>query len=195
MARPRPSPRHPPPGPRRASHPRRWPDVEPRAAAVRHLHGSAEGRMTYSPERVAHATQKRWGSVSEREHAFWSQVDRSGGAGACWPWGGRTDVGYGRQGATFAHRIAFIYARGPIPEGLDLDHLCRFRLCCNPAHLEPVTRAENVRRQNADTTHPVFCPVGHEYPTFVAGGHRRCRHCQRSRHTIYMRTYRQRAVA
>jgi len=45
-----------------------------------------------------------------------------------------------------AHRFAYEELVGPIPEGLDLDHLCRNKTCVNPAHLEPVTRAENVRR-------------------------------------------------
>ncbi len=58
--------------------------------------------------------------------------------------------GYGRvrlRGRkTLAHRAAYELVRGPIPEGLTLDHLCRNRICVNPAHLEPVTGSENTRR-------------------------------------------------
>lgn len=58
--------------------------------------------------------------------------------------GGKTVRGNPRL--VLVHRVAFELARGPVPEGLVLDHLCRCRTCCNPAHLEPVTPLENTRR-------------------------------------------------
>lgn len=89
------------------------------------------------------------GTVTER---FWPKVERV--EDGCWLWtASLTGDGYGRisLGGKFgpmglAHRVAYELLVGPIPEGLELDHLCRVRRCVNPEHLEPVTHAENVRR-------------------------------------------------
>lgn len=60
------------------------------------------------------------------------------------------DDGYSRiwtdHRPRFAHRVTYEHYVGPVPEGLELDHLCRVRNCVNPAHLEPVTHLLNVRR-------------------------------------------------
>jgi hypothetical protein len=89
----------------------------------------------------------------------------------------------GSEEKSMAHRWSWEYHVGPIPEGLDIDHLCRIRACVNPDHLEPVTRQENIRRAAAVKTH---CPSGHEYApanTYVRPGtvHRKCRACSRER--------------
>lgn len=92
----------------------------------------------------------------------------------CWLWSGFKDEnGYGRvwfgTKGIRTHRLSYELNIGPIPEGLVIDHLCRNRACCNPAHLEPVTNEENVRRgvvgkatreRQLAKTH---CPQGHEY--------------------------------
>lgn len=86
-----------------------------------------------------------------------------------------------------AHRAMFVAAKGVIPTALQLDHLCRNRTCCNPAHLEAVLSRENTLRgdtipaRNAAVTH---CPHGHPYSPDNAfpsdlrrGKQRRCRAC------------------
>lgn len=86
--------------------------------------------------------------------AFWARVDTSHRSG-CWVWIGKRDRdGYGnfsfsvggRRMWWLAHRMAYEIARGPIPAGLTIDHLCFNKPCVNPWHLEPVTNEENIRR-------------------------------------------------
>lgn len=116
----------------------------------------------------------------------------------CWNWMGALNTyGYGRfqlsrttllqgqQREISAHRYAYSKIVGLIPEGLQLDHLCRNRSCCNPNHLEPVTPRENLLRGatipaiHAAKTH---CPRGHEYiaeNTSIINGQRVCIACKR----------------
>lgn len=79
---------------------------------------------------------------------FWNKVSWNGDN--CWLWTGAIDTrGYGtywKPKHARAHRVSYEALIGPIPAGLDLDHLCRVRSCVNPHHLEPVTRKENMDR-------------------------------------------------
>lgn len=111
----------------------------------------------------------------------------------CWPWTGTVNAyGYGIYGKanTFVHRIAYIDRVGQIPPGLTIDHLCRTRLCCNPAHLEAVTRGENVMRGEsppARNARKTECTNGHPFNdanTYYRkdrAGRRQCRACDRER--------------
>jgi hypothetical protein len=80
---------------------------------------------------------------------FWRRVEKTPG---CWIWtGSRTRDGYGQftsaRICVGAHRYSYESLRGPIPPGMQLDHLCRTRECVRPDHMEPVTQAENTRRK------------------------------------------------
>ena len=104
---------------------------------------------------------------------FWSKVDRTGGADACWPWMRYCSPdGYGkfawraagRNVNMNAHRVAVALTRGLQGEE-PIDHLCRNRLCCNPAHLEQVSTTENNRRGYGwagVNARKQTCPAGHE---------------------------------
>lgn len=73
----------------------------------------------------------------------------------CWEWQGAIHSGgYGVLGREYVHRLVYEELIGPVPEGLQLDHLCRNRRCCNPGHLEPVTQAENLQRGAKATLTP-----------------------------------------
>lgn len=109
--------------------------------------------------------------------------------GGCWLWSAAlSHNGYGQQktlGRTSAaHRLAYESFRGPVPEGMQLDHRCRVRCCCNPDHLEVVTREENIARGNAPhilNARKTQCDRGHQFTpenTYInARGNRECRRC------------------
>ncbi len=112
----------------------------------------------------------------------------------CWRWTGLLDHdGYGRFWTRgrwrILHRVAYETLRGPIPDGLTIDHLCRNRACFNPEHLEPVTLQENQRRGRA-VSPKTHCIHGHVYDeantTIDGNGARRCKTCARQKRRIYV---------
>ena len=132
--------------------------------------------------------------MSSPETRFWSKVNKNGPVpahrpdlGPCWLWtGGQNGVGYGMFWCggrkVLAHRFAYELLVGPIPPGLQIDHLCRVRCCVRHGHLEPVTHQENALRGDAGLNHrsKTNCPQGHPYDaenTYLWRGQRRCRAC------------------
>jgi hypothetical protein len=94
---------------------------------------------------------------------------------------------------TQTHRVTYQHFIADIPDGLELDHLCRVRDCCNPWHLEPVTRAENTKRGLSGPAARIEaqpnCPCGRAYDRFYpqanGGTNRQCSHCRKAYKVAY----------
>lgn len=122
----------------------------------------------------------------------------------CWGWSSTvTTKGYAmiwdpdRANNRPAHRLMYEHFIGPVPEGLQLDHLCRNRSCVNPYHLEPVTARENVLRGTGPTAINAArtqCKNGHEFTpenTYLRrSGGRSCIECGRIKSRAYQRRIR-----
>lgn len=137
------------------------------------------------------ASRPEWWERFEKKFS----VDENG----CWVWNAAlNNEGYGlfqvmyfgKWGMRLAHRLSYEVLVGPIPDGLDLDHLCRVRRCVNPHHLEPVTRRENALR--GDGAWHGLCLAGlHDVndPDNVKsngrGGKRTCKPCAKRRQAEY----------
>ena len=138
-----------------------------------------------------YGSQRACSEVCSLALRFEQYVERTD---TCWIWHGtRGHDGYGRLSRwkkrqyVYTHRYAYERFVGPIPAGLTLDHLCRNRACCNPAHLEAVTHKTNILRgegggaTNARKTH---CKHGHLLDgenLYLEHGKRRCIACMRRR--------------
>ncbi len=99
-------------------------------------------------------------AISILPKSMWSRIEFTT---SCWNWhGAKTSSGYGSIGHDgriwSTHRLAYELLISPIPRGLQIDHLCRNRLCCDPRHLEPVTLQENRRRQGIPTAYSWGAP-------------------------------------
>lgn len=138
---------------------------------------------------------------------FWAKViveQHARMASACWTWVGSYDwEGYGqsnRKGQVLkAHRMAWLALVGPIPDDLQLDHLCRLRACIRPAHLDPVTQRENILRgigPSARNARKTLCDSGHPLSDsnlrITSCGKRECVECRREWNRENMRVNRAR---
>lgn len=136
---------------------------------------------------------------------FWSKVDKDGPVpeyrpdlGKCWLWmAADNGHGYGQlrmpnHANVYAHRLSYTENVGPIPDGYEVDHLCRVTDCVNPAHLEAVTPRENTHRSRASEANKArhaartHCVNGHEFQPSNTRvdpkrGARHCRACSRAR--------------
>jgi hypothetical protein len=132
---------------------------------------------------------------------FWAKVDKAGPVpahrpdlGPCWLWTAATtgsdgEYGYFRLDGRMrpAHLVAWESECGSVPEGLELDHLCRVRICVRPPHLEPVEHIVNARRGAASIRLAGVCasgrhPITGEADLVIRGGRTRgCAECTRER--------------
>lgn len=138
------------------------------------------------------------GTAIERFEAY---VDRNGPVpekcpelGPCWLWTGYQKRGYGRISdrgkRPVVHRWSYERFRGPIPVGLELHHACEIKLCCNPWHVEAMTRKEHMRSHlsigvvgAAIKRGQTHCKREHPFTgdnIYWHKGHRRCRTCRRA---------------
>jgi hypothetical protein len=116
-------------------------------------------------------------------------LERTDRSGECWLWTrpvnrmGYAQICVGAGKRVFAHRLSYEVFVGPIPAGLQIDHLCRVHHCVNPSHLEPVTARENIMRGECPTARVVrsgYCARGHRRTLANTSG-THCRECTRER--------------
>ena len=125
-------------------------------------------------------------SFKQRVDGFWAKTRMTN---SCWNWlGAINPKGYGEyyndKKVVKAHRYSYELFEGKIPNGLQIDHLCRNRKCVNPNHLQIVTNKENVLRGNgisAKNSKKTHCPKGHELTPENTYCYRNTRSCKKCR--------------
>ncbi len=117
---------------------------------------------------------------------FQSKIEFGPEIDSCWNWtGGKTNSGYGIMkcfgNMTTTHKLSYELYKGIIPDGLEIDHLCNNKSCCNPDHLETVSHRENMIRMGKNKKPITHCVHGHEYTkenTYINSKNRKvCREC------------------
>lgn len=147
--------------------------------------------------RACHYAHKRSLPVQDWQPRFWAKVDKNGplwNGTPCWLWTGAKDKhGYGSfarhkgKGGEKAYAVSYELERGPVPVGLQLDHLCRNPSCVNHGHLEAVPQAVNIARgvsPPANNARATYCVAGHEFTpenTYMWGPKKAWRGCQACR--------------
>lgn len=159
--------------------------LAPGAQSAAHV-GMQESQVNISAASLAQIRRPAYKSAIER---ILATIEKN--HNGCWIWKRKLNhAGYGqiRDCGRYVgtHRVTYQHFKGPIPEGLHIDHLCRTPACCNPEHLEAVTCKENLRRGigvNAINSGKTHCLRGHPLsgPNLYRDpkGRRRCRECCR----------------
>ena len=122
------------------------------------------------------------------ENRFWSKVDKTD---SCWLWQAwHNQQSYGMfrlrtNKSVLAHRLSYEMAKGAIPDGLVIDHLCGVPACVNPNHLGAVTQKENIRRGKNYNRSKTICKWGHALSGvnlyMRKDGKRACKACKNKR--------------
>lgn len=148
---------------------------------------SAENPFGYNASKVRSADER----LAAKVNFLAPTPEYNPSLGSCWQWtGGLNSSGYASirvDGVTIQlHRYSYERNKGPIPDGMVIDHLCRNRSCCNPAHLEAVTVHENWRRGMnpcAKFARQTHCKRGHPLSgdnlhIIKSTGSRQCKRCK-----------------
>lgn len=158
-----------------------------------------DARRRFLPGHNSRLQQK-----SPVELRFWAKIGKVN-TEQCWVWqASKYNRGYGcftitSHNQVSAHRYSYQLLRGPIPAGLELDHLCRNTSCVNPWHLEAVTHQVNMQRGDGvarENFQKATCKNGHPYDVRYTRKDGRverfCRQCRRHYHRRYAVAYRAR---
>ena len=131
------------------------------------------------------------------EESFWQKVGTAESSELCWLWiGSLHSNGYGQFRNLLAHRFSYTLHKGPIPYGLQIDHLCRNRGCVNPKHLEAVTGKTNLLRGisfSAKNAAKTVCHKGHPLES-LPNGWRFCRTCSKASQKKYYHLNRRKCI-
>jgi hypothetical protein len=173
----------------------KWGILEPRKCAHCHREFQVPHYILKAPGRgrfCSNACSNR-GRILPAVKRFWKYVTKRDNG--CWEWTGSRDrLGYGLfSDEGRAYKFSYELHNGTVPDGFELDHLCRNSSCVNPDHLEAVTHRVNVLRGTspwAVNARKTSCKHGHPFNadnTYAYRGARRCRECTRRQQREYQK--------